>query len=202
MSVPAFNLPDLVTLTRMAAVSNVFDSAVTPVAINFSGRVYPPSEPGDPGDTDAAPRAWRNPHLLWYKPGQLASAIKAGDRFDSKGVSWEALSATHGKRAGLQVLVNEVRCLPVNLMYPITAQLQNIGGLAIQQVAIAAWQTAEAASDRGSYKDLSAEASVDLHVALAVANRQLRFGNRTYRISDVVIVTNQPYVRMTLRSVS
>jgi len=203
MSVPIFILPDPMTVTRRVLSEDMYNPIVTAVSTPFVGRVYPAREGDTAGAADASPRTTLKPHILWYKPVALASPIFAGDRFTTAdGVNWEALTPAHGKRAGMTVLVYEVRCQKVTRLYPISAQLQEIGGAVVGNMSIAAWQSGQSELGRGSYQDLAAEAPIEAYTALRVANRQLAFGGKAYRINNVTLSSDQPYVRLTLRGAS
>ncbi len=169
------------------------------VADTFRGRVYPPSQSKKGPSDDNSPRGYTPEQPMWVRPGLVNPTISAGDRFEADGVAYEAVSAQHGKRAALQVLVTETTLKPVTGLYPVLAQLRELGGEVVKTVPVATWTSNKTVANHGYYEDLAGEAPVEYFADLNVKNRELYFGGRALRLSRVLLMTAQPHVRFSLK---
>lgn len=199
MSYPIFDLRQSMTRTRVVTNGEPADSAQT-----FIGHLYPRQDPDNDG-TDESPRSL-SPYILWYSPAggrTLVPDLGPGDRIVNGADEYEVLAAPFGKRAGERVLVHEAPLQHVDVLYPILATLQELGGSAVGFLPVALWTTAsDVNTDRGEYDDATAEAGAEHYDALRVPNRELAVGDDVYRIREARLHRDHPRVECVLRKVS
>lgn len=212
MSIPRFDVNFPLTVERRIDWTTPLDPVVTDGSSAFRGRIYALKAGSKqdafrgrvygsrPDAADTSPRQHLPRAVLWYKPGALAVDIAAGERISDGLDVYEALTPAVGKRAGTTVLIVEVECVSVNGLYPVLADLTELGNAAtVEQVPVAIWHTSDNDTSRGEFSGFAAEAPVEFYSALRVSNRELRLPGRVYHIDQTVLHHDQPHVSMTLR---
>lgn len=188
------NIP--LVVTRRVTVSPARVVTVQATTLGFYGRVFAPRSE-EPDGTEAAPREALPGRVLWFAPGQAVGTLNAGDRIADGDISYELLTGTRGKRAGLRVLVNECVCLPVAALYPLVGSLTNQAGTVLQAaLPYALWGSSESHADTGSYERLDGECPPEF-ASVVKANAQIRAGGLTYRIVDSSLELTVPRVTFT-----
>ncbi len=177
-------------------------------APNFKCALLPPKAASTPA-ADAAPRASANRSVMYWMAknikGQAQPAYTAGARFDVDGMSYELVSGSRALRIAQRIHAYHAEVLPVVTLWPLTAQLQELGGVVVEaNVPVAIWEGAgEVQRGRGMYDDIEAEAPPEFLAELEHRNRQLVLGGYTYRIKSALPHFQQPHVQMRLtRNVS
>jgi hypothetical protein len=90
--------------------------------------------------------------------------------------------------------------MPLGVLYPQSADLQDQGGvLVLKGMHISLWEDATSRSGEGMYLTYSAEAPIEYAGELLVKNRQLVINDIQFRIVDPFVFYEVPRVRMTLR---
>jgi hypothetical protein len=170
----------------------------------FIGHIYrnTRSDTTPPGDSSVRQHMSSEHDTLWFRPDS-GITINPGDRIDDAGTVFEALTGTRGKRAGERILVNEVHVTTFASLYPVLAQLTELGGgPSLAAIPVALWQESQNDNARGTYRSLRAEAPPEYYEALATTNRELRVGGRVHHIDQVDLSTSQPHVSLSLREKS
>lgn len=191
------------TLARTRAVTVNDDMTVTiddDPNQSFTGQVYPPRQTKGK-DSDGSPRSNTPRNLVWVTPG--APEVRPGDRFSVNGVEYEILSGPVSRRAGLQILANEFEAAPVTSVYPLLAQLNDLGGEVVEdfeEIPVAIWEGSETTASHGEYDDLFGEAPAEFFAELNVNNREIVVGSRTFRITSTLLHIEAPHVKLRLRT--
>jgi hypothetical protein len=212
VSIPKFDVNYPLTVERRIDWTTPIDPVVTDGSSAFRGRIYSLKAGSKqdafrgrvygsrPDAADASPRLYLPRAVLWYKPGALAVDIAAGERVSDGLDVYEALTPGVGKRAGTTVLIVEAECVSINGLYPILADLTELGSAAVvAQVPIALWHQSDNNTTRGEFSGYAAETPVEHFDKLRVSNREIRVAGRVFHIDQTVLHHDQPHVSMTLR---
>ena len=166
--------------------------------LNVPGQVYP-ARAGGGKDSDGSPRSVNPRHLVWFRVGD--TSLRGGDRFTVGGTEYEVLTDTIGRRAGVRVLVNEVEAAPVASVYPLLAQLSDLGGVVVlPEFRLAIWEGSRSDASHGEYGDLQGEAPAEHFNALKIPNREIVVGSAAFRITQAILHTDVPHVKLRLRT--
>lgn len=188
-------------VSRRVVVTLGADVTITPVV--DSGYFECELTPKKPArDRDGSPqsggayimRYWKSP-VTFYE-----DALRSGDRFNTMdGVEWEVLSLAEDQLTGTQSGLQVTEVLPVLVLYPVTGDLQELGGASVTPgVKFALWQPAEGHRDTGTYTTFSAHAPIE-HWEDLQPNRQLVVGTIVYKIVTVEMNWVEARVEMELR---
>lgn len=139
-------------------------------------------------------RYWKSPLTFYEDP------LRSGDRFNTMdGVEWEVLSLAEDQLTGTQSGLQVTEVLPVLVLYPVTGDLQELGGASVTSgVRFALWQPSEGHRDTGTYTTFSAQAPIE-HWEDLQPNRQLLVGTLVYKIVATEMNWVEARVDMTLR---
>jgi hypothetical protein len=164
----------------------------------FSGQIFPARSSGG-SDSDGSPRSTVARNLVWVAPA--GPLLGPGDRIQHGPDVYEVLTPPVGRRAGLQVLVNEYEAAPVGSIYPLLATLSDLGGVEVEtDMPVAIWEGSIAPASHGEYDDLSGEAPVEFYNSLRIVNRELVVGSRPFRITSTILHGEAGHVKLRLRS--
>lgn len=168
----------------------------------FSGEIVPPRDQTVP--LDPAPARDRESHVARW----LTSTIGPGDdaptrgaeRIESGSLTYELLGVPRELYTGRRTIGVEVAVMPLGVLYPQSADLQDQGGESVLKgTHISLWEDATSRSGEGMYLTYSAEAPIEYAEELLVKNRQLVINDIQFRIVDPFIFYEVPRIRMTLR---
>lgn len=151
----------------------------------------------EPSDKRAggAPRD-RVPGSLHFHSGLTLSP---GARVEIDGTTLELIGPVDPQRSGTTLLGYRADVLPLSVLYPRQAALQELGGAVVSAaIPCALWQPRERDTDRGNYADYVAEAPVEHAAVLSEPNRQLAFGAATFKIGRALIDYELPRVELEL----
>lgn len=189
---------DSLTKTRAITVSDELVVTVSPLELPMRAQIYPTRDTTG-GGPDSSPRSGPS-SLLWY-PASSAVELRPGDRVLDSATEYEVLTEALPRRAGLRVLCWEVTIIPVERLYPVLAQLRELGGEVIDaEVPVALWTGGVSNTGRGEYETTEAEAPPEYMAALSARNRELVVDGRVYRIVSALLHRTSPHVRMQVRA--
>jgi len=178
-----------------------FYAVVDDYEASFPAQLVVPNS--DEASRDSAPPRDISPWRIRWRGGFQApqgAPPTTGDRIEVAGVGYEITSSPRTVDEGRSGLVTyEVKCQPVNDLYPFVGEVQEMDGtLILPNVRFSAFRASEQHLDTGSYEDFDSEASVAYQDAVR-KNRQIAYGTEIYRIVNVEIDVVGRYLRMSLR---
>lgn len=179
---------DGVAIVTSVAGSPQFEAELTPPRL----RATPP-RPGSPQSIGVFTlRYWKSPVSFYGDP------LQAGDRFSAKGNEWEVLKDAEDILVGLRSGIQQTQVLPITLLYPFQAVLEEMGGDEVEpNVRVAIWDPAEVHEDTGTYRNYRGQVAVEYR-NLVRNNRVLAIGDQNYKItaSEFDLVDRRVYMNL------
>ncbi len=177
-------------LTATAAVASIFPASLT----------HPTQAPSG---EDESPRDKPTPTMRWatgYRAPQGA-ALRAGDRVEVGGVTYELLAAPRPVRAGPRASGYEVPVQNIAILYPFTASIKRQDGTVVTStVIVAVWGGSDSQQAEGRYEDREGEAPIEHQAALQQDNVYIELTDgQKLRVTSAVIDTAGPRVKLNLR---
>lgn len=155
---------------------------------------------GDNGLLDGAPRTSLSPwRLTWLRAAELGVCDRVEVPHDA---TYELLSKPKPVMNGRRVVGYSAPVLPVDLLYPRSAELYDLGGEdPVATIACALYTEQDSQRGRGDYRDTFADAPPNAWEHFdGTRNRELRFEDGSvWRVMNPMLAPEVPYVSMTLK---
>lgn len=163
----------------------------------FPAHVLAPQS--DNGLLDSSPRTTLSPWRVYWL--RTPAELRFGDHIEvPNDTTYELISTPRAVNNGRRVVGYSAPALPVDVLYPRTAEVWDLGGVAsVATVACNVYSQREDQQPRADFHDAFGEAPASALETLTGTNRELRLGDQTWKITDAALSVEAPYVSLNLR---